>query len=336
MSTGIGWVRARRPSPTSSRLSSAPLTRGMRRSACSTEARSSYCSFARSFGEVTGTRGSLSGDPVAFASASTAILHGVTRSTSLTSTLETMARSTRPGWSTLPKRQSSGAMAGGTFPCGSQRAAIRRSHHFGDDGQGKATTRVARYGLKPDIVHCTCHLDRYARHTSAPTLRYWPISSSALRFRVPCDLAKLKNTSCPHDDYDHGTSDGRNQKHDGGWGMAVESHKVDGGLLSVFGNEDDQNDENDDGGDDSRPAGADSGRGPVLCHARWLPTFRSGSGHRRLLRGALLAGSKPFSAQIRLMRVFVTIYIGHRLPSEWRTSTSSIYALCQGQIRLAK
>jgi hypothetical protein len=85
---------------------------------------------------------------------------------------------------------------------------------------------------------------------------------------VLCDLSKLENASCTYDDHDHGTSDRGDQKHDGSRGVTVETHEVDRRSLSVFGNENDQEDEKDDGCDDSRPTRADSGGGDVFRSRR--------------------------------------------------------------------
>ena len=83
------------------------------------------------------------------------------------------------------------------------------------------------------------------------------------------NLSKLKNPSYSYDDHDHSTRDCRDQKHDGGRGVAVETDEVDRGSLSVFSNENDQKDENKYGSDDRCPARADSGRGDVLRRRRW-------------------------------------------------------------------
>ncbi len=85
---------------------------------------------------------------------------------------------------------------------------------------------------------------------------------------MPGDLAELEDASCPHNGHDHGASNHRNQKHDGGWSVAVESHEVDSGALSVLGNENDQNNQKDYGSDNRRPAGANSSGSYALCSRR--------------------------------------------------------------------
>jgi hypothetical protein len=84
------------------------------------------------------------------------------------------------------------------------------------------------------------------------------------RFRVLGNLPELKDAGSPDDDHDHGTSDHRNQRRDGGWSVTVESDKVHGRALRIFGNEDNQDDEQEHGSDDSSPAGADSGGGNMV------------------------------------------------------------------------